>query len=167
MIKLEKILKKYNKINDFIIFGSAVKNKNLPKDIDVMLITDTKDLELLKKVKSGLKEKIHLDVMDNKSILYQPIIKGLFVEGYSIKKKKFLRDTHGIKPMKLYSYGLKSFNNVKKVQFSKALVKTIKKINAKKIGKGAVLVPINQSGYFEDFLDAWGLKYKTKELTVF
>lgn len=68
--------------------------------------------------------------------------------------------------MKIYTYNLKHLTQTKKVFFGRGLNQMIKEIKGVKLGAGSVMVPIDQSSKFEDFLNTWDLKYKTKEYLV-
>lgn len=164
---LRKILKKYNLIKDIIIFGSFVKGRDNPNDIDLAFILVEKDMQLVDLIKKELvTDKIHLEFINLEDIYFNQLFLSLINEGYSIKNDSFLRDILKIRPMRFYSYNLKHLNKSKKTIFGAALKNNLKKIKGEKIGAGAVLIPIDQTSYFEDFLDVWGMKYKTKEWTV-
>jgi predicted nucleotidyltransferase len=166
--RLERLLKKYDGIYDIIIFGSYVKSKGTPGDIDMALIMKDKDLELYSRFKEDLGcEEAHINIVPAGDLFKSPLLKTFLTEGYSVEQKRFLRDVIGENPMKMFIYSLKGFPSSKKVQFSKALNKSLQTVKGMRTGAGAVLIPISQASYFEDFLDVWGLKYKTKELTVF
>lgn len=164
---LRKILKKYNLIKDIIIFGSFVKGRDNPKDIDLAFILIEKDIKLVNLIKKELiTDKAHLEFIDIGDIYYNSLFLSLINEGLSIKENKFLRDILKIRPMRLYSYDLKHLNKSKKTIFGMALKDSLKKMKGEKVSTGAVLIPINQTSYFEDFLDVWGMKYKTREWNV-
>jgi hypothetical protein len=62
-------------------------------------------------------------------------------------------------------------NNSKKTRFTYALIGRnsegmAKKTKAKSIGKGAVMVPIEKSLEFEDFLKSWEINYEKKEMLL-
>jgi len=164
---LRSILKKYNHIiKDIILFGSFVKGRDNPKDIDLAVIIKERDINLAQYIKKEIGiDKIHLDFITLDDV-YTPLFLSLINEGYSIQKDDFLRNILKIKPMRLYAYDLKHLDRSKKTLFGLALKIALKKISGEKISTGAVLVPISQTGYFEDFLDIWGMKYKTKEWNV-
>ena len=50
--------------------------------------------------------------------------------------------------------------------YGNGCLKINKKVKGEKIDIGVVLIPINQTSYFEEFLDVWGMKYKTREWTI-
>lgn len=163
---LKKILKKYKLINDIIIFGSFVKGKGSYKDIDLAFIVKERDIKMVSLIKKeiGINE-VHLNFITIDD-MFSSLFLSLINEGYSIKEDKFLRDILSIRPMKLYSYDLKHLNKSKKTLFGVALRKSLNKIKGEKVSTGAVLIPIEQTSYFEDFLEVWGMKYKTKEWIV-
>lgn len=164
---LQKLLKKYEAIKDIIIYGSFVKGRDSPKDIDLAIIIEKKDLSLVPLIKKELGlSNVHLEFVVIDEIYTSILFLSLLNEGYSAKKDQYLRDILNIKPMRLYSYDLKHLNKSQKTLFGIALKKALNKIKGEKVSTGAVLVPIAKTSYFEDFLAAWDMKYKTKEWTV-
>ncbi len=164
---LQKILKKYDFVIDIIIFGSFVKGRDAPKDLDLALIVKEKKTEFIPEIKSILNiPNLHLEFIKIDEIYYNTLFLSLINEGYSVKLGAFLREYLHLKPMKLYSYNLKHLQKSQKTTFGVALNKTINKIGGEKVSAGAVLVPFESTSYFEDFLSAWEMKYKTKEWAV-
>jgi predicted nucleotidyltransferase len=163
------LLKRYDDIlSDIIIFGSAVKGKKIPNDIDLALILKEKNIDKIDKIKKDIDDaKVHIEVVTQESLLKTKISLNILLEGYSIEKKDFLRNLLDLKPVKLFLYNLKGFNRSKKSIFSMALTKNLKKMGGKRIAPGAVIISIDQSGYFNEFLEGWQIKYKTAEWTMF
>jgi len=163
-MELRNLLRRYPELYDVIVYGSYFKNKTL----EVALIVGKKDLMLQSKIISELGvDNIHIHQIEFNNAYKNPVWLTLTTEGFSIKENRFLKDLLGIAPMKIYSYSLRQLNQVKKVQFTRALSQMLKKIDGVKFGIGVVLVPIKEVSYFEEFLDYWGLKYESKEWTVF
>lgn len=150
-----------------MIFGSSVKGKFSPADIDVAMITLTRERDLADSISLKLPAKTELKNYTYREIFYAPLGLSLLSEGYSVRQGRFMKEILGIKPVKMYIYGLKHLEKIKKIQFSTALTKNLKSLAGERVGAGAVLVPLAYSGAFEDFLKAWGLKYKTKEYLIF
>ena len=159
---LKKLLKKSD-IIDIIVFGSFLKQKEKVSDIDIAVIIKEISLDLPEE----FDKKIHVTQIRVSDILNTALILSLLCEGYSIKQDAYLRDIHDIKPMKLYDYNLLNLNKSQKTQFAAALRKLLKRVKGEKVGSGAVLVPYEWTSYFEEFLDVWELKYKTREFRVF
>ncbi len=166
-MELRKLLKTYKEIHDFIIFGSAVKDKLQPRDIDIAIITEHKKTGLIGEIGLRLDKfgKIDLEIINPKEIytlkhkLYYKILFG----GFSIRENKFLPEFENIKPMSLYTYNLKGMKQTEKAQFNKGLRNVLKETNGKHIGRGALLIPENKTGNFEDFLRCWNRLTKTKK----
>lgn len=164
---LKKLLVKYKQIQDFIIFGSLVKGKSSPKDKDIALIVDKKEYFLVGDIKEQLNIKdLDLEMLKPEDIYQTRLGLTLMSEGFSVRSNKFLREKLGISPMKIYTYEIRHLTQTKKVFFGRGLNQTIKDTKGVKLGAGSVMIPINKSSQFEDFLDTWELKYKTKEYLV-
>lgn len=152
--KLKGLLKNKD-IEDILIFGSLAKNKARVNDLDlaVILNNDIPKTGLMEKIQKLSNKKIHLQkitIKDYDKFIWLTLIK----EGYSVKHNKFLHETYHIKPMVLYKYSLKELTLSKKVMFERA-IKNFKKIE--KLSNQVVLVPIEISGEFSDFLKSWNL----------
>lgn len=154
---LKKLLKKYEEINDFYIFGSFVKGKYEPEDIDIALIALKKDFSLLKEVIGDMKgyPTLHIELVLLKEIFTEPVWKSLLSEGFSVRKNRFLRELMRIESMVLYNYNLKELNHSEKTLFNRAFRNQIKAIKGVSVSRGAVMVPISDSIKFEDFLKSW------------
>jgi len=164
---LRKLLKRYKEIKDFVIFGSSVKGKYAPKDVDIALVVNQKDISLVGKIKARLNLKnIDLEMVTPEEIYQSRLGLALITEGFSVRNNKFLREKLGLSPMKIYTYEIKNLTQTKKVLFGRGLNQFIKDTKSVKLGAGSIMVPIKESSRFEDFLETWDLKYKTKEYLV-
>ena len=161
---LRNVLRRYPELYDIIVYGSYFRNKS----IDIALIVGKTDLMLQSKIIKELAvDDANLHQIEFNNAYKNPVWLTLTTEGFSIKENQFLKDLLGMVPMKIYSYNLRQLSQVKKVQFTRALNQTLKRINGVKFGIGVVLVPIKEVSYFEEFFEFWGLKYESKEWTVF
>ncbi|MBR9692149.1 nucleotidyltransferase domain-containing protein [Candidatus Woesearchaeota archaeon] len=154
---LRQLLKKYKDIEDFYIFGSFVKGKFKPSDIDVALITQEKDFKLLSSVLKEVKEyhNLHIEMFLFKEIFTEPVWKSLLSEGFSIKKNKYLRDLMDIKSGVLYKYSLKKMNRSEKTMFNRAFTEELKTTKGNSVSAGSVIIPIEKEKEFDDFLGCW------------
>ncbi len=154
---LRRLLKKYKSIEDFYIFGSLVKGKFNPQDIDIALITYQKDFKLLAEVIKELKgySALHIEIFLFKEIFTEPVWKSLLSEGFSVKKNKYLRDLMKIESGVLYRYSLKKMNRSEKTMFNRAFKEKLKTTNGEHLSAGSVIIPIGQEKEFDEFLDCW------------
>ena len=112
-----------NEILDIVIFGSFVKGKDKPKDIDVLLIYKSKiNVELSYNIKKEF-EAFNLEV-DLVSKAYNDLFKSSFVaresylsEGYSLVQKGFISEKLGFKPVVLFRYDLSNLNKSERMRF--------------------------------------------------
>lgn len=153
--KLKKLLEN-KEIIDIIVFGSKAKGKIKPNDIDIAVVIRNKNSDIKKKIEDIVPG---ADVqLINLEDLYKNIFITLIKEGYSVKKETYLHNIYNLKPVKLYKYDLKQLTNSKKVMFERG-IKNIKKIE--RLSNRVVLVPVEVSAEFEDFLKQWKLDIDT------
>ena len=127
LLAIKKRLKKVLKdefVYDIILFGSAVKGKSNPHDIDLAIISDKKSFDL---------KGFHVSVINLRDF-FKPIglINTLFREGYSLKKNKSFSGIYGFRNKCLFRYELSGLNSSKKVQ-------VVNFLRGKKDEKGLVL----------------------------
>ena len=102
-------------ILDIVLFGSSVKGKEKPRDIDLLIIYKTKiNSELNYKIKKEF-EILGIEV-DLVAKNYSGLFDSSFIaresylsEGYSLSNKKFIAGGFGFKPMVLFRYDIKNF----------------------------------------------------------
>lgn len=167
-MELRRLLKTYKEVCDFIIFGSAVKDKLEPRDVDIAIITEHEKTGLIGEI--GLKldkfGKIDLEILNPTKMYANKLYYTILLEGFSVRFNRFLPELAGIKPMGLYTYDLKGMKQTEKAQFNKGLRNVLKETNGEHIGRGALLIHTNKTGNFEDFLRRWGRLTKTKKNNV-
>lgn len=179
MKKLNKIIRAFykkhrKKIMDIILYGSAIKGKPKPRDIDIIIIFKAASkkeyfdipYELRKLLeKEGLKadvKGIFLEEIFNPSLLSRT---ALLLEGYSFIKKSFLAKQLGFTAYSVFKYSLKNLSHSKKTRFQYALggrgtkQGILDELNGQHIGAGAVFIPIQLSEQFKNFLISWDIKF--------
>lgn len=164
MIQLAKELKKLLKnkdIEDIILFGSQIKGKLNPSDLDIAIIINNNldKIKLKEKIQEITKQKLDLQFLTIKDF-EKPIHLTLIKEGYSIKNQDYIHNILRIKPIILFKYSLKDLTASKKVMFERA-IKSFKGIE--KLSNRVVLVPIETSKEFSDFLKQWNLDIDSTE----
>lgn len=181
LISKSKQFAKNNKsIFDIVIYGSAMKGKEEPSDIDILLIFLQNKLEerllLTSKLKNILKEKIHN--IDIKSINLPELFESSFLarqgiinEGHSLVYNEPFSKRLGFNGYALYTYSLRNLTHNQKTKFTYALIGRtregiLRKLNVQPLGRGVFLVPIRNSLVFEDFLNSWNIKFIKKIVLV-
>lgn len=138
----------------------------MPKDVDIAVISSSKDSALVGEIKTEIDKDVnnaHVQV-----IAYEDFLKSKFpyhaiFEGFSVKANAFLSKKLDLKKKAIYTFNLNELGQSQKVMLNKGLRSLIKSTKSEKIGKGAVLVPVNSSGEFEDFFSQWKRRFKKKE----
>ncbi|HRZ85586.1 MAG TPA: hypothetical protein P5277_02290 [Candidatus Paceibacterota bacterium] len=171
---------KENDLFDIIIYGSYMRSKENPNDTDFLLIFLNKKLDdqlkIAQKFKQDIKERIKNP--DIKTINFQELAdknflatQGVLVEGYSLLNSKPFAEKFGFKGYQMFSYNLSNLNHNSKTKFTYSLIGRRGKgilslVNAEHLGKGVVIVPIEKSSVFEDFLKEWKINYKSKKTLI-
>lgn len=180
--QLRKLLeseKKDKRIFDILIYGSFVKGKSEPKDIDIIVIflegTLRERLDKVQDIKSKLKS---LNAsLDLKQMLLRDFFApeflartGIIVEGFSIFQNKSFASTLGFRPSTLFWYTLESLSHNEKVKFNYIMAGRldmkglIREFQGERLANGAVKIPIGKSLEFEDILKKNKVNYNKKDI---
>ncbi len=183
-LKLEsKKFQKNKEIFDIILYGSYIKGKRKPNDIDILIIfkeTPLKtQLEKVQEFKNKIISKINEDKLDIKSInlkdLFDKTIlsrQGVLTEGFSLIDNHPFSKKLGFTGKSLISYNLSNLSNSNKTKFLFSLSGRrnekglIEKFNMKKLGKSVLLCPIEKTELIREFLEKWEVKFEIKNILV-
>lgn len=177
-LSLKNLLNKENFLIDIFIFGSSLKSKDKPKDIDLIALFRDKDYgkieDILYKIKkTGEPLNLHIEPIIIDNLYKEPVYKSILHEGFSIRNIQFLYDMLDFKSFLLITYNLKDKKASDKVRFSYALYGrkkgegVLKSLNGKENGKGSILVPIGKEGIIRDFFTQWKVKFKEQRVSIF
>lgn len=164
-----------SEIADIFLFGSAVKGKEFPGDIDICIIFQNKISEnAVKDVENRLKEfNAHISslVVDNFFRKPHSLTKTILLEGISIITGKPIIQNFGFSSYLLYSYNLsklKSSNKVKFVYLLKGREEKgiIEKMNGEWIANGCFIIPIQKDSEMLIILKKWQVPFKRKEVLI-
>ena len=162
----KKVLKENKEIEDIILFGSFMKGKSKPKDIDILLIFKTKINKSLETPFKQLNEKIDVNSITKQELDGEGFIakEGLYLEGLSLKTNKLLANSLGFSSFALVKYSLKNIKGSERVKFYYALNGRNKEgflttIQAKKFSEEVIICDYNKIEQLKDFFNTWNLKY--------
>jgi predicted nucleotidyltransferase len=173
--QLSKICKKYSKdknILDIILYGSYIRGKDNPKDIDIIIIFKdivNKDREY--QIRKELSKKIdNIQIISKTEEQYkEPSFdarEGILFEGYSLISNLLLAENYGFRSLGMFIYQTNKLSNVNKTRFYYALngrkeqegiIKTIKAI---KLSNNVILVNLDKIETAKDFFEFWKIEYK-------
>ncbi len=163
--KLKNILKKYKSLKDIILFGSFVKGKADPADLDLaLLLSDRSEINSISEEIREYYPRVDIEIIDS---IYSVLWAVLMREGFSLRENKFLFECYGLKPIVLYKYNLKKLSPVQKVKFTRGLKTLLQNTSSEILSRTVVLVPIIQKYKMDSFLDFWNLKYESRHYELF
>lgn len=176
-----KSFEKDRGISDIVVYGSNARGKVEARDIDILIIFKEKPLEERVEITQKFKEKIGKEIgkLDIKTINLSELFETSFLarqailtEGYSLINRIPFSEKIGFLSYSLFTYKLKNLSHNNKTKFTYSLIGRgknqgiLKKLNAKPLGKAVILLPIQNSSFFEDFLKKWKIDYNKKNILI-
>ena len=153
---------------DIVLFGSSVKGKNTPNDIDLLIIyRDKKNLDKSYELKKILKD-FPVEIIDKGYVeLFEESFnarESILSEGYSIIFKRSLSQGWGYLSIILFKYELSGFGKSDRMRFYYSLygrnsVGILKSCNASKFSESIILCPTDSSEKLREFFRNWKISY--------
>ena len=151
---------------DIVLFGSSVKGKSLPNDIDVAVICKNPiEINVLG---------FHVSILNQDDFLsnIKTLISTLFREGYSIKYNKPFSEKYGFLSKVLFIYSLEGLSPSEKVKIvnvlrgragSRGLVLEEK---GEWLSNNVFICLIEKENIFSKLLDNFKIKYKKSYVLI-
>ena len=166
-------LKKHSaEVKDIIVFGSLMRGKAEPGDIDLLIVFRekiNKDVEYeFKKLLSPAIKNLSL-ISKTEEACQEPSFdarEGILFEGYSLVKQKYLAESFGFISLGLFFYRTKELNNLNKTKFYYALngrgksKGLVEKLNGLKFSDNLIAFPLEKIEPAKNFFDFWKIEYK-------
>ncbi len=162
----------HDKILDILLFGSVIRGKEKPADIDILIIYKLakEDLEtsyLLSNILKKLGFAVSITSKTYYSLFGSSFIarEAYLSEAYSIIMGKFISKGLGYDNIVLFRYVLKGMSKSDRMRFYYSLYGRkkeggiLKKFNAHKFSETILSVPIENSENLREFFDNWKIDY--------
>jgi len=166
-----------NKLLDIILFGSSLRGKENPADIDILLLFKEKeDLEIAYQLKKEI-TKYPIEIITK---TYDSLMSATFkarevflLEGYSLIKQKLLAEELGFFTGLLFKYTLEKKTNSERTRFYYALYGRTKKekgiieqYELIKFSDNFLLSPTKNSEKVKAFLKQWNITFTEFPLLI-
>jgi len=174
---LLKKIKDDRSILDVAEYGSAVKGKLGPKDIDLIIIFRQTTLkERLEKIQELKKEITDRQKLDLKGILWEELFSesffarsGIILEGISLIDGKPIAAKLDFQASTLFIHDLKNKPHTEKVKFNYILrgrsgMGFIERLKGTHLAPGVVQIPIASSLEFEEMLNTHNIQFTKKNI---
>ena len=167
--KLSKLSKEFYKrgreVVDIILFGSVVRGKAKPRDIDVCIIFREKiNMNLVGEFEKKTGAHVSYLTVDNFFTRKHALVKTLIFEGHSLITGKRLYEYFGMRPFVFYSYKLTGLSPSKKTMFLRSLKDIFSEIKPISLGKATFLVDLKYDEKIKELLDFWNIAYVRKRI---
>lgn len=162
-------------VTDILLFGSAVKGKEFPEDIDLCIIFRKKiSGKTIEEIENKLKNlNVHISSLTIDNFFSKPhsLAKTLLLEGISILNGKPFIQNFGFSSYTLYSYELSKLKPSEKVRFVYLLKGRkeegmVKKMNGEWIADGCFIIPVQKDSEMLIILKKWQIPFKRKEILI-
>lgn len=159
-------------IKDIILFGSLMRGKPEPQDIDILILFRKKiDKEIEYEFKKLLLPKIkNISLISKTEETCQESSfdarEGILFEGYSLIKGSFLAEGFGFISFGLFFYSTKELSNTDKTKFYYALngrnlaKGMVEKLKGIKLSDNLIAFPLDEIELAKNFFDFWKLEYR-------
>ncbi|MFH1332752.1 MAG: nucleotidyltransferase domain-containing protein [archaeon] len=169
--KLKQIVKESSELEDIILFGSAVRGKEKPNDIDILVLFKNKvDKQEGLKIRKELEkecEKVSIISKTRKTVLEESFDarESVLFEGVSLISAKNPAETYGFVSFGMFKYDFKKWSKLEKTKFYHALngrdgkEGMLKILNCIKLSNNILMAPIGKVEPLREFLESWKLEY--------
>ncbi len=177
--KLKNLLKKHlkNNIADMFIIGSSIKNKNIPRDTDIIVLFKEKNLKQVEETLFNIKEDLdfikeaHIEPLFVDDMFAESIFLTILHEGFSVRNSKTISDMLNLKSYSIFSFNLMNLSKLNKVRFAQTLYGRNKDglLQAAKgisLGQGSFMVQVHDEEIFKELMKKWKISYKHKRAFV-
>ncbi len=169
--KIKNLLENDKNLVDIIIFGSFVRGKQQPNDIDILILFKSK---VDKNVEYSIRKELdkyynNINVLSKteKTLLDAGFDarESILFEGESILTGKNIAENYGFSRFAGFKYSFKGWTNLQKTKFYYALNGReknrgiTKELDAIKLSDSFIIVPIHNMELFKNFLDHWKITY--------
>jgi len=164
--KAFKNLLKEKEILDILIFGSFIKGKQNPSDIDIAIITSKKIEELPKG--------FHISLIKPEEVIHNSpsIVSTLLRESYSIKYNRSWSENFRLKNKVLFIYNLKALAPSNKVSIVNILrgknnfAGMVKEKEGEWLANQVFIIPIENSHILEQFFINKKIQFKKRFVLI-
>ncbi len=155
-------------VKDVVLFGSLVRGKDAPGDIDVLIVfLDKVNKELEYEFKQQCPEKVSI-ISKTASSIYEESFsarESVLFEGYSLVRKRFIASEWGFSSLGLFIYQTRKLANTAKTKFYYALngrsdSKGISdSLEAIKLSDNILAVPLEKIELAKAFFEYWSVDH--------
>lgn len=185
ILTLKKFSKKYSEVWDIAVYGSAVRGKQNPGDLDFALILskkidESKKLALAQEVKAGIGKVFPSIQIDVKTVVVDDFLdehflarQGIIAEGFLLLRKESLAKKLGFATFMLVKYSLQGLTSSQKKMLYYALKGrrdskgVLTQIGGELISREVLKIPIESSFKIEELLSMHQVRFTTEFMMIY
>ena len=168
---LKKLIEKEKEVHDIVVFGSIVRGKEKPRDIDVLVIFKkniNKEIEYQVRKEIEKRYEAVSIISKTETTLFDPAFdarESILFEGKSLLTGVTLGEHYGYASLGMFKYQFKDWTKLQKTKYYYALngrdgKKGIaQELGCVKLSDGIILVPLYNIEEFRSFLESWKINF--------
>lgn len=176
--RIKKIISLHKEVDDVVLFGSIIRGKEKPNDIDILVIFKEKidkEIELsIRKISEKEFTNVSIISKTQKTVIESSFDarESILFEGRSLLTGQTLAEKYGFSSLGMFKYNFSGWSNGKKTKFYYALNgrgndKGIsQKLHCIKFSDRVILVPLDRIEQFREFLNSWEIEFKYIPLII-
>jgi len=156
---------------DILLFGSVVRGKEHPNDVDILLVfKDKEDLDIAYSLRKSLDKfcaSVQITTRTYASLFDRNFRarEAFLGECFSLVRNEFVSKGFGYSNWMLFKYSLKGFSQSKRMRLQYALYGRsspgiVEKLKLKKFADAVFLCPIEHSEQLKQFFDYWKISFE-------
>lgn len=170
--KLKALVVENQDVEDILVFGSIIRGKEEPNDIDIIVMFKDKinketEYVIRKELEKNYKN-VSIISKTEKTSLDKAFDarESLLFEAKSLITEKNLAEEYGFHSFGMFKYNFGNWDKLKKTKFYYALNGRGSRegiadmLNCIKLSDSLILTPLEKIEAFKEFLDSWQIKYK-------
>ena len=168
---LKKIVTQYPEVENILVFGSVVRGKEKPMDIDILVVFKTnidKEIEYIIRKEIEKKYEPVSIISKTRATVSDPAFdarESILFEGKSLVKERAIPEQYGYASIGMFKCSFKGWSKLQKTKYYYAFngrdtqkgIAT--QLGCMKLADGIILVPINQIEEFRSFLESWKIEF--------
>jgi len=147
-------LLKNSGVIDVIIFGSSVRGKDKPRDLDVCVVWNDKKGKTKKAIDITYEELFSPSFLAREDIL---------CDGFSLRLNQGVAEAYGYFAFRTFDYQLTNMDYNERARFHSAMRQVTDELGIVKF-RALALVPIGASEKFKEFLKYWKVNYRESRM---
>ena len=170
--------KNKTEVLDILLFGSVIRGKTKPNDLDLLIIFKEKKhlnltYELRKIIEKATSLKVEITSKSYSELFQKTFLarESILSEGYSLIHGCFFSEGLGFKTKIMFHYALKGKNKSERMRFYYSLYGRnsegiLRRLNSVKYTDTIILCPVENQEEMKEFFNSWEMEFNETPILI-